>query len=35
MEKNPTIWRKIEKQSNSKVMNLRKSKVDALTFRFS
>ena len=30
MEKNPTVWRKIEKQSNPKVMNLLSKKVNTI-----
>ena len=29
MKRNPTIWRKIEKQSNLKIINLLRRKVDA------
>ena len=32
--KNPTLWRKIEKQNNPKVMNLLRRKVDVQRFRF-
>ena len=34
MEKNPTIWRKIGKQSHPKVMNLLRKNVDVKTFQF-
>ena len=34
MERNLTVWRKIEKRSNPKVMNFLRRKVDVKTFRF-
>ena len=35
MEMNLTVWRKIEKHSNPKVMNLLRRKVDAKRFDFN
>ena len=33
MEKNQTLWRKIDKQNNPKAINLSSRKIDAITFQ--
>ena len=34
MERNPTVWIKMKKQSNRKVINLLRRKIDVKAFRF-
>ena len=34
MERHPTVWIKMKKQSNRKVINLLRRKIDVKAFRF-